>query len=164
MKIVILSDHTADVLRQQQQQRADFQKSRRDAYYQQVEAYKARKLATSAKLSKAWEARNLLQVISCLAQWIRVYMSASPVAPQQTGSAHTQREAIWTAGNEGEKLVSQCLARQLNDQWTLFKGYHNSKGEIDFVLVGPPGVFAIRSEAPQRSCQYLRRCLADRQV
>jgi hypothetical protein len=35
------------------------------------------------------------------------------------------------------------LGRALNDDWTLLRGYRNNRGEIDHILLGPRGVFAI---------------------
>ena len=43
----------------------------------------------------------------------------------------------------GEQRLPKRLAEQLADTWTLIQGYLNNKGEVDFVLVGPPGVCAI---------------------
>ena len=35
------------------------------------------------------------------------------------------------------------LGRLLGDSWTLFRGYRNRRGEIDHLLLGPRGLFAI---------------------
>jgi Nuclease-related domain len=43
----------------------------------------------------------------------------------------------------GEELVATVLGRALGDDWTLLRGYRNRRGEIDHVLLGPRGVFAI---------------------
>ena len=47
------------------------------------------------------------------------------------------------AGLSGEKVVSDFLQRNLTWQWTIIEGFFGGKGEIDFVLIGPGGVFAI---------------------
>lgn len=44
------------------------------------------------------------------------------------------------------KAKSACgdhLSRLLGDEWTLIMGYKNPKGEVDQILVGPSGVFAL---------------------
>ncbi|MHB0991757.1 MAG: nuclease-related domain-containing protein [Burkholderiales bacterium] len=46
-------------------------------------------------------------------------------------------------GLSGEKVVSDFLQRNLTRQWTIIEGFLGGKGEIDFVLIGPNGVFAI---------------------
>ena len=35
------------------------------------------------------------------------------------------------------------LGRALDDDWTLLRGYRNRRGEIDQLLLGPRGLFAI---------------------
>lgn len=49
------------------------------------------------------------------------------------------------AGLEGERQVAELLAATLDDQWTLISGVvpKGLPGDIDHVLVGPAGVFAI---------------------
>jgi hypothetical protein len=48
-----------------------------------------------------------------------------------------------TAGIAGEKTVSEFFLRALDNRWTVIEGFLGGKGEIDFVLIGPLGVFAI---------------------
>ena len=43
-----------------------------------------------------------------------------------------------------------ALDNALDDSWTLFKGYRNRAGEIDYLLIGPTGLFAIEVKARQR--------------
>ena len=43
----------------------------------------------------------------------------------------------------GEQQIPKILAEHLANTWTLMQGYRNNKGEVDFVLVGPPGICAI---------------------
>ena len=47
------------------------------------------------------------------------------------------------AGIAGEQLVATELGRALDDNWTLLRGYRNRRGEIDHLLLGPRGLFAI---------------------
>jgi hypothetical protein len=47
------------------------------------------------------------------------------------------------AGHEAELRVEEGLGRALGDDWTLFRGYSNARGEIDGLLLGPRGLFAI---------------------
>lgn len=48
-----------------------------------------------------------------------------------------------STGLRGEHAVADFLQQQLNDQWAIIEGFLGGKGEIDFVLIGPAGVFAI---------------------
>ena len=76
----------------------------------------------------------------------RLYLGSPP--KREPISAPVQRQAgddenIWRAGQEGEDRLSEAFHRDLGDEWTLLKGYKNPGGEIDQILVGPPGVIAI---------------------
>jgi hypothetical protein len=55
----------------------------------------------------------------------------------------THQEDILKAGMTGEQMVANELSRTLNDNWTLLCGYRNRHGEIDHVLLGPGGLFAM---------------------
>src|SRR6516162_4627233 len=57
-------------------------------------------------------------------------------APRPTG------ESI-AAGIAGEQQVALELGQVLGDDWVLFHGYRNRRGEIDHLLLGPRGLFAI---------------------
>jgi hypothetical protein len=48
----------------------------------------------------------------------------------------------YEVGVEGEKVIPQLLS-PISDRWKLFNGYRNRRGEIDHVLVGPKGLWAI---------------------
>jgi hypothetical protein len=43
----------------------------------------------------------------------------------------------------GEQMVAAGLSGALNDDWALLRGYRNRRGEIDQILLGPRGLFAI---------------------
>jgi Nuclease-related domain len=55
----------------------------------------------------------------------------------------TDAEERIKAGIAGEQLVAAELGRALGDDWTLLRGYRNRRGEIDHLLLGPRGLFAI---------------------
>jgi hypothetical protein len=69
----------------------------------------------------------------------------APVAPDQTRPSLDEEE-ILAAGLKGERLVAAGLGRDLGDDWTLLRGYRNRRGEIDHLLLGPRGLFAIESK------------------
>ena len=58
-------------------------------------------------------------------------------------SEATEQENILISGEAGEIRTADAFRRVLNNNWVLHKGYKNSKGEIDQILVGPNGVTAI---------------------
>jgi hypothetical protein len=59
------------------------------------------------------------------------------------GSDSTDAEEKIRAGIAGEQLVATELSRALGDEWTLLRGYRNRRGEIDHLVLGPRGLFAI---------------------
>jgi len=54
----------------------------------------------------------------------------------------TASEEAMRAGGGAEDRVASELARALGQEWLLFRGYHNGRGEIDGLLLGPLGLFA----------------------
>jgi hypothetical protein len=82
-------------------------------------------------------------------RWLRYLRLAFAVArlkrrrPAATQRRATDEEEILRAGIQGERRVAAALSKQLGDDWTLFHGYRNARGEIDHVLLGPKGLFAI---------------------
>lgn len=63
--------------------------------------------------------------------------------PRPVEVAPTDTEEILRAGIAGERKVAAELGRTLDDDWTLLHGYRNARGEIDHLLLGPKGLFAI---------------------
>jgi Nuclease-related domain len=55
----------------------------------------------------------------------------------------TAVEESIAAGMAGERRAAAELGRVLDDEWILFRGYRNRRGEIDHLLLGPGGLFAI---------------------
>jgi hypothetical protein len=63
--------------------------------------------------------------------------------PNVVSSVPTGQEESIAAGRAGEQLVATELGAVLGDEWVLFRGYRNGRGEIDHLLAGPSGVFAV---------------------
>jgi hypothetical protein len=115
MRVVPLSDHPGAMLRDARQRRA------------------ARDAARPQRRWGAW-LRGLLAVF-------RVRRPVPMAGPR--ASQPTDEEGKLAAGVAGESFVAGELGRALDDEWTLLRGYHNRRGEIDLVLLGPRGLFAI---------------------
>ena len=77
--------------------------------------------------------------------WFAVSRAKRQVPPFRSiaGSMPTGREEASRAGKRAEDEFAAELGERLNDEWLLFRGYRNAKGEIDQVLVGPGGVVAV---------------------
>ena len=142
MRKITLSDHTADKVQQAEQQR-DAENAARVAAYEKECAKKQLSVDQARQQMKAaWKRRKVFAAIGLALrmQW-RAQLGWPPRPMIVT--ARTCDEEVWRAGNKGEDEVMQFLDRQLDDEWTLICGYKNARGEIDQILVGPKGLFAI---------------------
>jgi nuclease-like protein len=63
-------------------------------------------------------------------------------SPGLASAAPTGSEEAMRAGSGAEQRVADELGRALGQEWVLFRGYRNGRGEIDGVLLGPGGLFA----------------------
>lgn len=168
MKKIVLSDHTSDCIaakelereKQYQSDLAEWQEKCKDisaAHEIKVKEYetalKERRghLETlKAKRSEAWQQKAIWQFIMLIVKIMVYSWSHMPERPRGPYLPHqpwkqdvSEQEHIWAVGREGEIKVSEYLATQLDDSWYEISGYKNWKGEIDKVLVGPDGIFAI---------------------
>jgi hypothetical protein len=77
--------------------------------------------------------------------WLRLAIKAGRYrrTRHSVASHPTEDEEILKAGIAGEQRVARELGERLNDDWTLVHGYRNGRGEIDHLLLGPNGLFAI---------------------
>ncbi len=142
MRQITLSDHTADKVQQAGQQREDKNAERVKAY--ELEREKKQRTVDEAKVQMrdAWGRRKLFAAIghALRLQWRALF--GWPRRPKDV-TTPTRDEQIWRAGHAGEADVMHSLARKLSDDWILVCGYRNRGGEIDQVLIGPNGLFAI---------------------
>jgi hypothetical protein len=52
----------------------------------------------------------------------------------------------WRQGAEGEKATAKALQRLVADGWLLVNDIDIGRGNLDHVLIGPPGVFLLDSK------------------
>lgn len=141
MKKIVLSDHTTTQLTAAQNERQRQYHVKLFTYNEAIIQRDARKVQARSRLVDAWNQRQIARILSGVLSVVGAYVAPKPSRPIMQGAG--DQEKIWNAGNEGEKKVESFLAKSLDDQWTLINGYKNGKGEIDQILVGPRGVFAI---------------------
>jgi hypothetical protein len=128
---VELSDHPGDMLTAETRRREAAVTKARSAYDRRLTV--VRQQRDEARRRRKWWT------------WLRL---AFTVRKQKRGrpllvSVPTDTEEIIKAGIAGERQVAAELGRALDDEWTLLHGYRNSRGEIDYLLLGPKGLFAI---------------------
>ena len=133
MRIEVLSEHPDLML-------ADIERERRrgaDEQFARVDALRAeRRQARSAGRWLAW-VRLAFAMPGAKRDATRQYLTT--VLP-------TAREQTILAGRNAERRVADELAAALDDEWLLLRGYCNSRGEIDALLLGPRGLFAIEEK------------------
>jgi hypothetical protein len=144
MRVVALSDHPSLLLREAQQRRA----AEADAERLRFETELARH---RGQLERAVRAREHARAQHRWWAWltgslaVRRERRLTPTEPRAR-QPRSDQEAIATAGIEGEQLVERRLGDTLGDEWVLLRGYRNNRGEIDHLLLGPRGLFAIEGK------------------
>jgi hypothetical protein len=130
MRIEILSEHPDDMLAEA------VRKRERGALEQLSRAQAVRQERDRARSEGRWLA--WLRLAFAVSRAKREARRHGPPAALPTG-----REEALRAGRDAERQVAGQLARALDDKWILFRGYLNGSGEIDGLLLGPRGLFAI---------------------
>jgi Nuclease-related domain len=141
MRLVELSDHPGMLLRDIQRERGAKGERALAKHDRELAKHQARLARARARCDEA-RARHRLWA------WIRASLAVwaerrkVPHQPVLDRGPSGQEESI-AAGRAGEQLVATELDAVLGDEWTLFRGYRNARGEIDHLLLGPRGVFAV---------------------
>lgn len=144
MKIITLSTYVADQGRAAADKR---QSGNAIAMRRYTDIMTARAQKTAALREKSQLAFHERRFLAWLANSLaRLWHALSPRPQEPVPAAASQEEDAWNAGEVGEQRVVDALDRILSDDWTLLTGYHNPRGEIDQLLVGPPGILAIESK------------------
>jgi hypothetical protein len=131
MVTVELSDHPGDMLTAARQRREDADTHTRTKYDRQLK--QLREDRDAARRRRRWFT------------WLRLVLQLRKRkrTRPRLQSVPTDTEEILSAGIAGEQRIARELSQQLNDDWTLFHGYRNTRGEIDHLLIGPKGLWAI---------------------
>lgn len=114
-----------------------------DRYRRQLAAHQARVGQARERRDQARAQGNPLAALRwALAAWWR--RRGAPPPPRQPPSSDASRdEGAYQGGIKGEQEVATVLGGALGDAWSLVKGYYNRRGEIDYLLLGPGGLFAV---------------------
>ena len=141
MRTVELSDHPGDML-------SDSSRQRQAAGPQALTRYSGELVRYRARVQRIGIERDQARAAHRWWAWLRLAVAGwrekrrVPRRPAPaTWSADTDERI--RAGIAGEHLVAVELGRALDDDWTLLHGYRNRRGEIDHLLLGPLGLFAI---------------------
>ena len=142
MRFVALSDHAGDMLADARRQRASAQGRAEERYRRELAAYRQRAGAARERRARVRAQGRVLSWLwlSLAALWRR---PAGSPPPRPVSLLPTHGEAAMAGGVRGEREVAVLLDAELDDGWVLVKGYRNRRGEIDYLLLGPGGLFAV---------------------
>jgi hypothetical protein len=142
MRFVALSDHAGDMLADARRRRAAAEGRAEERYRRELAAYRRRADEARDRRARARTERGLLSRLwlSLTGLWRR---PAGPPPPPSPSPPPAHGEAALAGGVKGEQEVAVALDSALGDGWVLVKGYRNRRGEIDYLLLGPGGMFAI---------------------
>jgi Nuclease-related domain len=142
MRFVALSDHAGDMLADARRRRASAQGRAEERYRRQLAAYKERVRQDRERHARVRKQGGLLSRL-----WLRLAglwgrRDGAP-PPPLPAILPSDGEAAIAGGVKGEQEVAVTLDSALDDGWVLVKGYRNRRGEIDYLVLGPGGLFAI---------------------
>ena len=142
MRVIELSNHPGDMLHDLAVRRHAGQRRAQARYEDALIQHQARVQTIRVQRARARQNHQWLTWLRLIvAIWTeRRHAPAKPAGPQGND---TDTEEKIRAGIAGEQLVAAELGRALDDDWTLLRGYRNRRGEIDHLLLGPKGLFAI---------------------
>ena len=133
MRVEVLSEHPDLML-------ADIERERRRGAVAQL-----------ARLESLHKERRQARSEGRWLAWLRLAFAVSGARREATrqhivSALPTAREQTILAGRNAERRVADELAAALDDEWLLLRGYCNARGEIDALLLGPRGLFAIEEK------------------
>jgi Nuclease-related domain len=141
MRVIELSNHPGDMLHDVSLRRQATQKRAQARYEDALIQHQARVQTIRVQRDRARRQHHwwtwLRLIVAVWAERRRAPGTPGPYA----GDSDTEEKI--RAGIAGEQLVAAELGQALDDDWTLLRGYRNRRGEIDHLLLGPRGLFAI---------------------
>jgi hypothetical protein len=141
MRVIELSNHPADMLSAVSQRQQAAQRRGQEQYEDELIQHQAGVQAIRVKRDRARASRRWWTWLR-LAHAVGAEKRRAPRPPLPPADDPGLEERI-KAGMAGEQLVADELGRALGDDWALLRGYRNRRGEIDELLLGPTGLFAI---------------------
>jgi len=142
MNVVELSNHPGDMLGDAARRRQAAERRVLSVYEDELVRYRARVQTLRVQRDRARARRRWWPWLK-LALGVWREKRGLPRPPVPAAGHPTDLEEKIRAGIAGEQLVATELGRALGADWTLLRGYRNRRGEIDHLLLGPRGLFAI---------------------
>ena len=141
MQVIELSNHPADMLSAVSLRRQAADQRAHDRHEDALVRHQASVQAIRVKRDRARARRRWWT-------WLRLAFAVGAEKrraprPQPRPAGDSGVEEKIKAGIAGEERVAAELSHALGADWTLLRGYRNRRGEIDDLLLGPTGLFAI---------------------
>jgi len=144
VKTVVLSDYVQERLQQNDA-------AREGRYMEAVKSYEADVQAKQDVLDGMRLKRDVAgaerQHLKVIKYFLGVLWASYGVHAARRGKPFKEspglEDHILEIGHEGEDALRETLGSVFAHGWTLLCGYHNPGGEIDSILVGPGGIFAM---------------------
>lgn len=145
MKIVVLSDFTTTQLQAAEEHQQSTLAEEMAQHAASVERVRVANLERSNAPTTAWRAGRYGTALLAYLRCLLTSPQPAPLAPPVPSP--TRQMDILAAGQAGERAVHADLADLLDDGWTAITGYKNPRGEVDLLLIGPPGMLALEVKA-----------------
>lgn len=140
VRIVELSNHPVEMLDRERDRRALVEQQQQEHYEHELARH-------DALVEQAREVREQARASWRLWRWLgltwELWMVEGQSPRPPVALAGTREEAKVSAGARAERAVADRLAGALGEEWVLLCGYRNRRGEVDQLLIGPGGFFAI---------------------
>lgn len=147
MQLVLLSDHHEEHLRRLREEREQRYQQARVEYQRELRSYDEEVTALVETYRTAFRRLRLFQGAGAWWRHRALLKLGDPPAPLPEGPTVEEQRRQAEAGAE-QRLAADLLAALPGAAWTLLQGYQNQKGDIDYLVIGPVGVLALK-------CQHL---------
>jgi len=141
MRLLTLSNHTQHQVFAAAKRRESEFESGIESYKQQIQRRSAKSAGLRQSAAQAWDDGQYFAWFGF--QFSRLLHAMSPMPTPPRKAQASRDEVVWQVGSEGEQRAIHALSSRLTDEWVAISGYRNPGGEVDLLLVGPPGVMAV---------------------
>ncbi|HYA15536.1 MAG TPA: nuclease-related domain-containing protein [Syntrophales bacterium] len=141
MKKIILSDHITEVLDERHKQREGRNVIRLEDYRNELKKRQDMIDESRRFLKESLREGRFIEAIRNTMEYYKRKKSEKPLYPTLEGPDVKERR--YASGRDGEWKVDKYFGHRLNDEWAILAGYRNVRGEIDRLLVGLGGIFAM---------------------
>jgi hypothetical protein len=145
MQHVLLADHHEEHLLRLRREREQRYQQARLEYQRELRSYDEEVTALAETYQTAFRRLRLFKGTGAWWRHRTLFKRGDPPAPLPEGPTVEEQRRQAEAEAE-QRLATDLLATLPGAAWTLLKGYQNQKGGIDYLLIGPVGVVALKCQ------------------